>query len=78
MRMTFAHSEVPEHVVSVDVSDRLWIAAHCTCGEDFSRRKWIKAPRYVVEDVDKHFRSFAPDEEPYDEWEFLPVEWRQS
>jgi hypothetical protein len=76
MRLTFAHAAVPDHIVSIDVSDRLWIAAQCSCGKDFSRRKWVKAARYVIEDADQHLRAFAPSEEPYDEWEFLPGEGR--
>lgn len=56
---TMAHAQVPGHTVAVDTSDRLWIAARCTCGEDFSRRKWIKAARHVIEDVDQHHRFFS-------------------
>jgi hypothetical protein len=80
MHFTMAHAEVPGHTVAVDTSDRLWIAARCTCGKDFSRRKWIKAARHVIEDVDQHLRELAPGEEPYDEWEFgpKPLTWKQA
>jgi acetone carboxylase gamma subunit len=66
------HAQVPDHVVCVDVGERLWLHARCSCGKDFSRRKWLKAAKLLVKDVDDHLRSFAPVEEPYDEWEFLP------
>jgi hypothetical protein len=69
--MTFAHADVPEHTVSVDVSDRLWIAARCTCGKDFSRRKWMKAAQYVAEDINQHLHTFTSGEETYDEREFM-------
>lgn len=72
MTILLAHAQVPDHVVYVDVSEWLWIHAQCSCGEDFSRRKWLRAAKLLVEDVDNHLRSLAPVEEPYDEWEFLP------
>lgn len=68
MPLRFAHANVPDHLVTVDaVSERKWVVAQCSCGADFSRRKWTRSAELIVEDIETHFGEFAPREHETEE-----------
>jgi acetone carboxylase gamma subunit len=63
MPLRIAHADVPDHLVEVDaVSERRWVTAKCTCGADFSRRKWLRSAEMIVRDIDAHLSALAPPE----------------
>lgn len=78
----FASAAVPDHTVTIDTSERLWITAKCSCGADFSRRKWTNgrksATLALIEDADAHMRRYTPADEiaEYDpDWKPKPTEY---